>query len=225
MARKSKKNVALINKESIKALKLRPSRQVFLNVPFDNHYRKNLLALICSLVCAGRQPRCAQEVRPTSNGRMEKITELIENCIYSISDLSRMSGGPKKLPRFNMPFELGIIYALHYKEPKKYQWFLLESKRHRLGKTLSDLDADPKIHYNNPKKIIRIVLEWCELISPYYTLPIPQEVIRVYNVLSGSIPDLKRMYEGYPRFEVLVGAASAIAKGQRLVPPGKVKIP
>jgi hypothetical protein len=47
-------------------------------------------------------------------------------------------------PRFNMPFELGIVVGIHRGHDKGHTWFVFESNERRLKKSLSDLaEADP----------------------------------------------------------------------------------
>ncbi len=193
--------------------------QVFLNVPFDDEYRDLLLALVCSIVCIGKQPRSALEVRETGIGRMEKIMDLIIGCGYSINDLSRMPGGKEKLPRMNMAFELGIVYAMEYTKRGKYQWFLLESKLHRLSKTLSDLAGhDPRIHSNKPAAIIKIVVEWFKPLTEGFKFPTPKKVLKVFEDLKALIPKLREEHCGEPPFEELVYAAGRIAEKKRVIP-------
>ena len=193
--------------------------QVFLNIPFDPAYRKLQLALICGVVCSGRRPRSAAEIEATGLLRMDKIMKLITTCGYSIHDLSRMCGGETRLPRFNMPFELGIAFALAREQPRAYYWFLLEKERYRLARTLSDLaGCDPKIHGNLPERVIRIVTDWFRGITLKHKLPTPRKVFTVYESLLKEIPRLKRKEMGYPSFNVLVYTAARIAKEDNVLP-------
>ncbi len=198
----------------------RPNTEdVFLNVPFDRRYNRLFLALVCSLICIGRNPRCAREVQETSRARMTRITELIRNSAYAISDLSRMTGGVRKEPRLNMAFEAGIIYAVNHLRPKVYQWFLLESEQHRLTRTLSDLNGHgPEIHGNRPERIIQIVINWFRPLSINYRLPTPRLVLGLYNVLLSRLPRLTKDECGYPAFEVLIPAVVEIAELRNVAP-------
>jgi hypothetical protein len=83
-------------------------RSVFLNIPFDTSYEPLFIALISALVAIGRTPRCVLEVPEQGEGRLRRIFDLIRRCHVSVHDLSRVG-----LPvRFNMPFELGLAFAL-----------------------------------------------------------------------------------------------------------------
>lgn len=78
--------------------------------------------------------------------RLDRITELLRSCEYSFHDLSRVTldRTPPATPRFNMPFELGLAVAL---PPGRHEWFVFEQRRHRLTKSLSDLNGtDLHIH-------------------------------------------------------------------------------
>jgi hypothetical protein len=129
------------------------SKNVFINIPYDPEYEKLYLALIAGLSGLGLTPRCTTEIQATKN-RLERITELIKNCHYSLHDLSRVdvSGTAPKVPRFNMPFEAGLAVAYQIEHPSKHIFRILEAKPHRLQKSLSDLNGfDPEIHGNTIK--------------------------------------------------------------------------
>jgi hypothetical protein len=149
---------------------------VFLNIPFDAKYRQCYLALIAGLAAHGLLPRSVLEV-PASNDRLRRILRLMRQCRYSIHDLSRVerSGG---VPRFNMPFEAGLATALWLLEGR-HQRFLLEAKRFRLERSLSDLNGtDPYIHGGTPEGVLRAT-------SGLFARP----------GLKLTIADLRRVYE------------------------------
>jgi hypothetical protein len=60
-------------------------------------------------------------------------------------------------PRFNMPFELGLVLGwLKTSRRSSHTWFVFESVRRRVSKSLSDLDGtDPYIHDERPKGVFR----------------------------------------------------------------------
>jgi hypothetical protein len=56
-----------------------------------------------------------------------------------------------------MPFELGLAVTTSFLR-KKHEFFVLESERYRLNRTLSDLGGyDPHIHSGDPMKMISCV--------------------------------------------------------------------
>src|SRR5215467_2621272 len=83
---------------------------VFLNVPFDGRYETVLRALVFTVHDCGFVARCAREIDDSGQVRLDKIYDLISMSKYGIHDLSR-TGLDKtyRLPRFNMPLELGIF--------------------------------------------------------------------------------------------------------------------
>jgi len=105
-------------------------------------------------------------------------------CSVSIHDLSRVG-----LPvRFNMPFELGIAFALS-RVQKGHSFVMLEAKRHRLIKTLSDVNGiDPGIHGATVRGLNSCVLS--SLGKPQGT-PSPAAVSRIYRDLSKTVPVFK----------------------------------
>ena len=132
---------------------------VFLNVPFDKKYQPLFVALIAGLTGLGRTPRCVLEVPSSGRNRLERIYSLISSCGASLHDLSRVGlYGQKRLPRFNMPFELGLAYSLSVREGHRI--FLLEVRRHRIQVSLSDMNGhDPHIHGGTQKGILRCLLD------------------------------------------------------------------
>ncbi len=137
-----------------------PVRQnVFLNVPFDPRYGSLFIALISGLTALGIEPHCVLEVPSDGQNRLERIYGLIASCGASVHDLSRVSlSGPLRVPRFNMPFELGLAYALNRWQP--HQFFVFEAREHRLQVSLSDLNGyDPQIHGGTQPGILRCILD------------------------------------------------------------------
>jgi hypothetical protein len=53
-----------------------------------------------------------------------------------------------------MPFELGL--AVSPRRSRAHEWFVFEERRHRLMKSLSDLNGtDPHIHGGKPEGVLR----------------------------------------------------------------------
>jgi hypothetical protein len=73
---------------------------VFLNVPYDSAFENLYLAYIAGLSAFGLIPRATLEI-PTSQRRLERILKLIQECGYSIHDLSRVQLDTKapRVPR------------------------------------------------------------------------------------------------------------------------------
>lgn len=88
------------------------SSHAFLNIPYDEEFRDLYLAYIAGTVAFGLLPRATLEI-PGGARRLERIFDLITSCGYSFHDLSRVELDRKypQTPRFNMPFELGMVVA------------------------------------------------------------------------------------------------------------------
>lgn len=134
-------------------------RNVFLNVPFDSKYHPLFTALIAGLTALGREPHCVLEIPSAGQNRLDRIYNLIASCDSSVHDLSwvRLSGR-FRLPRFNMPFELGMAFALS--REKSHKFFVLEREAYRLQASLSDLNGlDPHVHGGTQAGILRCLLD------------------------------------------------------------------
>ena len=190
-------------------------RSVFLNLPFDESYEKLFVALISAIVAIGRTPRCVLEVPEQGQGRLSRIFSLIRSCAVSLHDLSRVG-----LPvRFNMPFEMGIAFALSRLDGR-HRFVLMEAKRHRLQKTLSDLNGiDPGIHGGTTAGVISCVLS--SLAKPRGN-PDPQQIEEIRRELWKTVPFLKKSHHRstvYSRalFYEIVEGASMLARKERLI--------
>jgi len=59
---------------------------------------------------AGLFARCALEASDSGEARIDKILAIIAKCKFGIHDISRTELSKKtKLPRFDMPLELGLF--------------------------------------------------------------------------------------------------------------------
>jgi hypothetical protein len=128
-----------------------------LNVPYDERYEPLYLAFIAGLCGFGLVPRATLEI-PSSDRRLDRIVKLIRSCRYSFHDLSRVQVDREKprTPRFNMPFELGLVVAWATIASASHRWFVLEEVPHRLTKSLSDLNGtDPFIHNGRAEGVLK----------------------------------------------------------------------
>jgi hypothetical protein len=101
-------------------------KSVFLNVPFDRAYKRLCEAAVFAICDCGLIARCAKEDEDSSTPRVEKIYKLINESKYGIHDISRVTLDSKnRLPRFNMPLELGIWLGA-----RRYGSKRIRSKQH-----------------------------------------------------------------------------------------------
>ena len=121
---------------------------VFINCPFDLEYNPTFRALVFAIYACGFRPRSALELDDGGQTRIEKLFNLIDACRYGIHDLSRTELDAKHgLPRFNMPFELGIFLGAKRfgAGQKAKRALILDIDRYRYQKFISDL-AGMDIH-------------------------------------------------------------------------------
>lgn len=141
-------------------------KNVFINCPFDTSYINDLLKpMIYLIVRIGYVPRLSLEVSDSGQIRLDKITDIIKNCKYSIHDLSLVKSiKAKEFARMNMPFELGIDYGLRKGgiEPlDSKQFLILEAVKYDYMKALSDINGfDIKVHGNNTEKLFENLYKW-----------------------------------------------------------------
>ncbi len=138
---------------------------VFVNCPFDDEYSQIFKAIIFTTTHCGFYVRCALEESDSSVNRLTKIMDILSECRYSIHDISRTEPDPTtSLPRFNMPFELGIfIGAKRFGDAGQQvkQCLVLDSKPHRYQQFISDIAGqDIEYHNNDVKKAITCVRNW-----------------------------------------------------------------
>ena len=149
-------------------------------------------ACVFTVLDAGFIPRCSLEVDDATQFRLSAILSLIDGCRYGVHDLSRVQlDYTSRLPRFNMPFELGLFYsAKHFgsSNQKRKQCLVLESEKYRYQKFLSDIaGVDITPHDNSPEKLILALRNWLVTASRRTTIP-PGEKIKIrFNAFQLSI--------------------------------------
>ena len=158
--------------------------QVFLNVPYDRGYEKLLVALVATVVAHGAIPRMTLEVPDQGQGRMKKLSQLLNSCDASFHDLSRVG-----LPaRFNMPFELGLAVALQIQN-QNHKLYVLEKEPFRVQKTLSDINhLDALIHKNSYQRMIAVS---SGVLSRQSNVPTLSEIKNLASYLIKAIPKIK----------------------------------
>lgn len=168
--------------------------RVFINCPFDDAYKPLFDAIVFAIHDLGFQARHAL----IDNSKAVRVTRILDEiicCKYSIHDLSRVETGANNLPRFNMPFEAGIAYAVYAIAPAKREHHIavFEAEPYRHAASISDLAGlDPKAHAGSPEKAIGCV----------------REFLRRKSGL--ALPGAAHVFKRYTAFEaMLVSAATA----------------
>ena len=92
--------------------------------------------------------------------RLQRLIELIQNSVFSIHDLSYLKRDRDKdkkdeplVPRFNMPFELGLVLGAS----PVHEVIILERQRNSIRRSLSDVDGVERCHYNISGDILRAI--------------------------------------------------------------------
>ncbi len=150
--------------------------------------------MFCVIDC-GFNPRCAQEAVDSGEVRIEKIMKIIQQCKYGIHDISRTSLCKKtKLPRFNMPFELGVFLgAKRYGDPeqKKKVCLITDKDEYRFKTFLSDISGqDIRAHSDKPEAAIKLVRTWLKDSSKKSSLSGGADVVRRYGKFREELPKL-----------------------------------
>lgn len=138
---------------------------VFVNCPFDDNYRPLLWPMVLTIIACGFTPCLALQERDAGAIRIEKIKKLIRRCRLGIHDISRTElDFGSQLPRFNMPFELGLdLGAREYGNGflKEKQVLILDRERYRFQTFLSDIAGqDIAAHNESSDVLIEKVRAW-----------------------------------------------------------------
>jgi len=173
-------------------MKSSTSDHVFINCPFDKTYANMFRACVFTVLDAGFIPRCALEIDDATQFRLGTILSLIGSCRYGVHDLSRVQlDSTSRLPRFNMPFELGLFYsAKHFGSlnHKRKQCLVLETEQYRYQKFISDIaGVDITPHDNSPEKLILALRNWLVTVSRRTTIPPGEKIKTRFHAFQSSI--------------------------------------
>jgi hypothetical protein len=178
---------------------------VFLNVPYDPPFEKLFLAYIAGISAFELAPHTAIEI-PDSTHRLERVLSLLHSCRYSIHDLSRVqvSRTAPRTPRFNMPFELGLAVAWAQQNPERHSWFVFDSERNRVLRSISDLNGtDINIHNGKPEVVMRGL---CNVFVRHSRCPDARTMLRSYRQLRASLGEVKQQSGAASAFQARVFA-------------------
>lgn len=138
---------------------------VFINCPFDEEYKHIFDALVFAVYDCGHVARCAKEIGDVSRARIDNIAGIIRECKFGIHDISRTElDEVNGLPRFNMPFELGLFLgAVRFGDERQQEkrTLVLDRDQYRFQKYISDIAGqDIKPHDNDYATMIKRVRDW-----------------------------------------------------------------
>lgn len=182
----------------------RADRSVFLNVPFDRRYRKVLNALVFAIHDCGFFARCALEVDDGAEVRAEKLYNLIERCPLGIHGLSRTTlDGKHRLPRFNMPLELGLFLGARRfgsGMQRRKCCLILDTEPYRYQIFCSDIAGqDIRAHHNGAAQALTAVRNWLQSASPSHRhLRGPVRLLSRYVEFSRHLPLMCQRLGSHP---------------------------
>jgi hypothetical protein len=140
-------------------------RDVFINCPFSKDYQPLFQAIVFTTLRSGFVPRCALEVDDGSDNRFDKICRIIGECKLGVHDISKTELDPKsRLPRFNMPLELGLFLAAKKfggSNQSRKKCLIFDREPYRYQKYMSDISGqDIHAHFSSPVDLIAELAAW-----------------------------------------------------------------
>ncbi|CAN5685166.1 hypothetical protein BH23GEM7_BH23GEM7_16400 [soil metagenome] len=172
---------------------------VFINCPFDLAYQPLFHALVFTVQDCGFLARCALEADDSGEERIAKIKRIVAECRHGIHDISRTDlDDATKLPRFNMPLELGLFLGAREfggRKQKLKRMLVLDREHYRYRSYLSDIAGqDIRAHDGDPIRAIRVVRDWLgnfrTSADPSIILPGAPKIISRYHEFQAELPTL-----------------------------------
>ena len=176
---------------------------VFINCPFSADYKERFWAIAYTVIRSGFEPRCALEADNSGENRYGKICRIIKECRYGIHDISytglygeAAQDADFPLPRFNMPFELGLFLgAQSYGGPKQTAktTLILDTKPYRFQKFLSDIAGhDPRVYGGDATSLIEQVAAWLRVEGRRAEIPGGEVIAADFAAFMAIFPDVCR---------------------------------
>lgn len=165
---------------------------VFINCPFTADFRPLHEAIVFTVLACCFRPRSALEAGDSGDIRLDKIVRLIKESEYSLHDLSAVGlDVDTGLPRFNMPFELGIAVGLK-KATRSYSshcLLVLEDEKYTYQKCLSDIAGqDLQAHGRDCARLIPIVRNWLRTESRRTDIPGGARISAEFSLFQSDLP-------------------------------------
>lgn len=168
-------------------------RDVFINCPFSPDYRDHFRAIIYTVVRSGFTPRCAREKDDAGEVRYEKICRIIKDCALGIHDISMTElDADTGLPRFNMPFELGLFLGatkFGARSFKSKATLILDREAYRYQAFLSDIGGqDIHAHGGKIGPLIEEIATWLRDHGPQANVPGGRAIAGEFERFSADLP-------------------------------------
>ena len=154
---------------------------------------------------------------PSSRFQLERIIDLIVAAKYSFHDLSMMGldRAAPRTPRFNMPFELGIAVAAARLGNEDHQWFVFDTRRHRVQKACSDLGGvNVRIHNKTPESVLRCLMNALSRKGPR---PTYDNLLEIYAGVAKVAKKMKREFDLFDTSPFSDLSYVAVETAQRVV--------
>ena len=169
------------------------------------------------MISSGFSVRVAKESDDAGETRIDKIYRLIGESRYSIHDISRTELDPiNKLPRFNMPLELGLFLGAKKfggNDHAKKRCLIFDIEQYRYQKFVSDIAGqDINAHDGKPIIAVEITRNWLATNSRRKNIIAPVTLTNSYQKFESAFPDLliksnlNRARLAFPDLERLVVA-------------------
>lgn len=172
-------------------------QNVFINCPFDAEYRDMMKAIAFVVHDAGFVARSTLEFSDSSQVRINRIMDIIEDCRFGIHDISRTElDAAYDLPRFNMPLELGLFLGAKRfggGRQKEKACLVLDREEYRYQKFISDIAGqDIESHRGDEAEVVPIVRNWLRKVSRGSGAIIPggEKMVARYQRFSADLPAL-----------------------------------
>jgi hypothetical protein len=179
------------------------SKNVFINCPFDQKHKPLFRAMIFAVHDCGFIARCALETVDGGEVRIRKIIQIMRESRYGIHDISRIElDRGTRLPRFNMPLELGMFLGAKefgVKEQRLKECLILDRERYRYQAFCSDIAGqDIHTHSGDAVSAISAVRAFLANKRPTELIPGATVIARRYEVFYAELPGLTRRFRLSP---------------------------
>ena len=173
------------------------NNSVFINCPFDDTFKPLLYAIVYTVYRCGFLPLSALSDDDGTENRLDKIYRIIANCRYGIHDISNTSSNKEGLPRFNMPFELGLFFGAKRfgdKDQNNKKALVFEREKYQYQKYISDLSGiDTKAHNNAETTVIVLTRDWLKTATRRTTIVGSEIIISEYLEFKQFLPEVARL--------------------------------
>lgn len=169
--------------------------QVFVNCPFDKAYKPMFDAIVFAITDLGFVARSAREEDDGADFRLEKIQRIIGQCKFGVHDISAVKlSGKHKLPRFNMPLELGLFLGCKRYGGKGHRSkvaMIFDTDPYRYQVFISDIAGqDIHSHGADIQTAIRELRTWLATASKRKALPGGKDIHKRYKRFQADLPAL-----------------------------------